>query len=59
MNNYDKVLDFFEKNDEALNATKVSEGTGLDKKEVSKVMDKLKKEEKIVSPKRCYWQIKK
>lgn len=59
MNNYDKVLDFFEKNDEALNAAKVSEGTGLDKKEVSKVMDKLKKEEKIVSPKRCYWQIKK
>ena len=27
-------------------------------KEVSKVMDKLKKEEKIYSPKRCYWQIK-
>ena len=56
--NYEVVLDFFTKNDKPLNATAVAEGTGVDKKEVSKVMDKLKKEEKIYSPKRCYWQIK-
>ena len=58
MENYNIVLDYFVKNDKPLNATAVAEGTGLDKKEVSKVMDKLKKEEKIYSPKRCYWQIK-
>jgi hypothetical protein len=31
----------------------------FDRKEVDKIMAKLKKEEKIVSPKRCYWEIKK
>ena len=59
MENYNVVLECFEKNDEPMNATAVAEKTGIDKKEVSKVMDKLKKEEKIYSPKRCYWQIKK
>jgi hypothetical protein len=28
----------------------------LGRKEVDKAMKKLKKEEKIVSPKRCYWE---
>ncbi|WP_294169789.1 MarR family transcriptional regulator [uncultured Clostridium sp.] len=59
MENYNVVLECFEKNDIPMNATVVAEKTGVDKKEVSKVMDKLKKEEKIFSPKRCYWQIKK
>ena len=59
MENYIVVLECFEKNDEPMNATAVAEKTGIDKKEVSKVMDKLKKEEKIYSLKRCYWQIKK
>lgn len=58
MENYNVVLECFEKNDEPMNATAVAEKTGIDKKEVSKVMDKLKKEEKIYSPKRCYGQIK-
>jgi hypothetical protein len=38
-----------------LNAGKIAELGGLDRKEVDKAMDQLKKEEKIVSPKRCYW----
>ena len=29
--------------------------TGLDKKEVSEAIKKLKKEGKIISPKRCYY----
>lgn len=58
MENYNTILECFEKNDVPMNATAVAEKTGIDKKEVSKVMDKLKKEEKIYSPKRCYWQIK-
>jgi len=37
----------------------VSTETDIDRKEVDKVMKKLKGEEKIVSPKACYWEIKK
>ncbi|MDN3956009.1 MarR family transcriptional regulator [Sporolactobacillus laevolacticus] len=59
MESYDAVLAFFEKAEEPANAGAVAEATGIDKKEVNKVMTKLKKEEKIVSPKRCYWEIKK
>ena len=59
MENYNTVLECFEKNDIPMNATEVAKRTGIDKKEVSKEMDKLKKEEKIYSPKRCYWQINK
>lgn len=59
MASYDAVLDFFTKTGEPVNAGKVAEATGIDKKEVNKIMTKLKKEEKIVSPKRCYWELKK
>ncbi len=59
MDNYQVILDFFENSTSPLNAGAVAEGTGVDRKEVDKVMAKLKKEEKIVSPKRCYWEIKK
>jgi len=41
---------------EPLNAGKVAEMTGLDRKIVDKAMDELKKSGEIVSPKRCYWQ---
>jgi len=39
-----------------LNAGKISELTGLDKKVVDKAMKQLKAEDRIVSPKRCYWE---
>lgn len=58
MENYNLILECFENSTEPMNATMVSTKTGVDKKEVTKVMDKLKKEEKIVSPKRCYWEFK-
>ena len=38
-----------------LNAGKITELDGLDRKDVDNAMTKLKKEEKIVSPIRCYW----
>jgi hypothetical protein len=41
-----------------LNAGKIVEMTGLDRKEVDKAMAQLKKDESIFSPKRCYWQAK-
>lgn len=59
MDNYTVVLEFFQKADEAVQAGQVAEGTGIDRKEVDKIMNKLKKEEKIVSPKRCFWEAKK
>ena len=59
MENYEKVLDFFVKAEQPARTGEVVEGTGLEKKEVEKAMNKLKKEEKIVSPKRCYWEINK
>ncbi|MGI6038384.1 MAG: MarR family transcriptional regulator [Limnochordia bacterium] len=59
MDNYQKVLEFFEQAEEPLRAGAVAEGTGLDRKEVDKAMAKLKKEGKIVSPKRCFWEINK
>ena len=59
MDSYEKVLDFFSKADKPVSAGEVAAATGEDRKEVDKEMKKLKKEEKIVSPKRCYWQINK
>jgi len=58
MENYNKVLKFMTESDKPLRAGDIAEGTGLDKKEVDKVMKKLKEEEKIVSPKRCFWEAK-
>ncbi|MGI6411626.1 MAG: ArsR family transcriptional regulator [Bacteroidales bacterium] len=41
-----------------MKAGEIAEQTGLDKKVVEKEMNALKKEELIVSPKRCYWTAK-
>ncbi len=52
------VLSAIKNAEEPVNAGKVVEITGLDRKEVDKAMNLLKKEELIVSPKRCYWTSK-
>lgn len=51
-----QVLDAMKAAGEPLNAGKVAEMTGLERKAVDKAMDELKKSGEIVSPKRCYWQ---
>jgi hypothetical protein len=51
----EKVLETMRTAKEPLNAGKIAELSGLDRKDVDKAMARLKKEEKIVSPKRCYW----
>ena len=51
----DKVLEVMRAEGQPLNAGKIAELGGLDRKAVDKAMAQLKKEEKIVSPKRCYW----
>jgi len=54
----EQVLDAMKAAGEPLNAGKVTEMTGLERKVVDKSMDELKKSGEIVSPKRCYWQPK-
>ena len=54
----DKVLETMKKAGEPLNTGKIVEISGMDRKDVEKAMKTLKKEERIISPKRCYWQPK-
>ncbi|MDJ0855837.1 MAG: hypothetical protein QNI85_11815 [Desulfobacterales bacterium] len=58
MDAVDKVLETMKKAGEPLNTGKIVELSGMDRKEVEKAMKALKKEERIISPKRCYWQPK-
>jgi hypothetical protein len=55
MNIAEKVLEIMRAEGQPLNAGKIVELGGFDRKDVDKAMTQLKKEEKIVSPKRCYW----
>ena len=52
------VLDAMKKAAKPMKAGEIAELSGLDKKEVDKAMKTLKTEEKIVSPKRCFWEPK-
>ena len=51
----EKILDVMRAEGQPLNAGKIAELGGLDRKEVDKAMEQLKKEDKIVSPKWGYW----
>ncbi|MEI6139160.1 MAG: hypothetical protein WCP85_07840 [Mariniphaga sp.] len=53
-----QVLGAMQKDGKPLNAGKIAELTGLDRKVVDKAMNELKAVELIFSPKRCYWQAK-
>ena len=55
MDNVQKVLETIKASAEPLNAGKVAELSGLDRKEVDKAMKQLKAEGAIVSPVRCKW----
>ncbi len=54
----DVVLETLKNAGEPLSAGQIAEKSGLEKKVVEKAMNQLKKDEKIVSPKRCYWEPK-
>ena len=56
MDNKELILDAMKKAGEPLNAGKVAELTGLDRKDVDKAFAELKKAGAIVSPVRCKWQ---
>ena len=51
----EKVLATMKEAGTPLNAGKIAELSGLDKKEVEKAMKQLKEEGAIVSPVRCKW----
>jgi len=51
----EKVLATMKAAGEPLNAGKIAEISGLDRKEVDKAMKQLKEEGAIVSPVRCKW----
>lgn len=55
MENKNKVLQVMREASEPLNAGKIVELSGLDRKEVDKAMKELKAEGAIVSPIRCKW----
>lgn len=52
------VLDVIKKANKPMRPRGISNLTGLDKKEVAKILAKLKKDGKIISPKRCFYQVK-
>ena len=56
MNEKEIILEAMKKAGEPLNAGKVAELTGLDRKVVDKAFTTLKKEGAIVSPVRCKWE---
>ena len=56
MDNKTIILEAMKKAGEPLNAGKVAELTGLDRKEVNKAFNEMKKDGSIVSPVRCKWE---
>lgn len=56
MNEKEKILNAMKKAGEPLNAGKVAELTGLDRKVVDKAFAEMKKTGEIVSPVRCKWE---
>ncbi|MBF0585175.1 MAG: helix-turn-helix domain-containing protein [Magnetococcales bacterium] len=49
------ILDALEKAGKPLKSTEVAALTGLDQKEVGKLLAAMKKEGKVASPKMCYY----
>lgn len=55
MENKDVVFNCLKEKNEPMKAGEIAEATGLDKKAVDAAIKALKAEEKIGSPKRCYY----
>lgn len=56
MSEKQQILEVMKKAGEPLNAGKVAELTGLDRKVVDKAFAEMKKDGSIVSPVRCKWE---
>ena len=51
----EEILEAMRKAGKPLKTQEIADMLGVDKKEVDKIVKKLKKEGKITSPKRCYY----
>ncbi len=54
----DKVLNALAKAGKPMKSGEIAEQIKCDKADVDKAIKKLKKEEKILSPKNCFYQVK-
>lgn len=52
----ERVLEVMKKEGSPMNAGKITEISGLERKEVDKAMKELKEKGVIISPKRCFWE---
>lgn len=55
----EKVLEILNNSEEPLKGGQIAELAGIDKKEIDKAIKSLKTEEKIISPKRCFYSVNK
>ena len=55
MDTKEKVLETLKDSDKPLKGGEVAQASGIDKKEVDKAIKALVKEEKVFSPKRCFY----
>lgn len=55
MDTKELVLSTLKNSSEPMKAVEIAEVANIDKKEVDKALKTLKQEEKITSPKRCYY----
>ncbi len=58
MNTEDQIIETLKQSEKPMSTGQISEKTGLDRKSVDNAMTQLKKEEKIISPVRCYLKAK-
>jgi len=56
MSEKEQILEAMKQANEPLNAGKIAELTGLDRKVVDKTMTAMKKDGSIISPVRCKWE---
>jgi predicted transcriptional regulator len=58
MSHKDKVLEAFKNSKKPLRPGDIAKSTGIESKEVSKIIKELREEGKVHSPKRCYYALK-
>lgn len=58
METTEAIIDVMKKSGKPLSNGEIEKLTGLEKKEIEKAMKKLKDADRIISPKRCYWEPK-
>jgi predicted transcriptional regulator len=59
MDNKELIINTLKNSNEPLKGGEIAEKSGVDKKEVDKIIKNLVKEDLIESPKRCFYQLKK